>query len=161
MITMLLGGLWHGADIKFIIWGGLNGIGLVIYKFWRKISPYENRKGILVHAWKIFITFNFITFTRIWFRADDMDRVRAILYQLTHSMDLSVVPTVVLGYKLVFAVMLFGYVLHWWPSRWKENYKNWFIRTPFWAKIIIVTVVVFLIYQTQTAELQPFIYFQF
>ena len=66
MITMLLGGLWHGADAKFIIWGGLNGLGLVVYKFWKKISPYENRKGLLVHVWKIFLTFNFITFTRIW-----------------------------------------------------------------------------------------------
>ncbi len=161
MITMLLGGLWHGADMKFIIWGGLNGIGLIIYKFWKKISPYEHKKGLLVHAWKIFITFNFITFTRIWFRADDTERVNAMLYQLTHSMDLSVIPEVIMAYKLVFAVMLAGFVIHWWPSRWKENYKNWFVRTPFWAKIIIVTLVVFLIYQSQTSDLQPFIYFQF
>jgi len=161
MLTMLIGGLWHGADMKFIIWGGLNGVGLLIYKFWKKISPYEHKKGLLVHAWKIFITFNFITFTRIWFRADDTERVNAMLYQLTHSMDLSVVPEVVMAYKLVFAVMLAGFVIHWWPSRWKEGYMNWFIRTPFWAKIIIVTVVVFLIYQSQTSDLQPFIYFQF
>jgi D-alanyl-lipoteichoic acid acyltransferase DltB (MBOAT superfamily) len=161
MITMLLGGLWHGADFKFIIWGGLNGIGLVVYKLWKKISPYENKKGILVHISKIFVTFNFITFTRIWFRADDMERVNAMLYQLTHSMNLSVVPQALVAYKLIFAVMLFGYILHWWPSRLKEKYMNWFIRTPYWAKIIIVTVMVFLIYQTQTTELQPFIYFQF
>lgn len=161
MITMLLGGLWHGADLKFIIWGGLNGIGLVIYKFWRKISPYENKTGLLVRAWKIFITFNFITFTRIWFRSNDMDRVRAMGYQLTHNLDFSVVPQVVSGYKLVFAVMLTGFVIHWWPSRWKDSYMNWFIRTPYWVKIVIVTIVVFLVYQSQTSDLQPFIYFQF
>ena len=35
MDTMLLGGLWHGASWNFMIWGGLNGIGMVFYKFWR------------------------------------------------------------------------------------------------------------------------------
>ena len=38
MITMLLGGLWHGASCNFMIWGGLNGIGIVVYKFWRDMS---------------------------------------------------------------------------------------------------------------------------
>ena len=35
MITMLLGGLWHGASCNFMIWGGLNGVGMVVFKFWR------------------------------------------------------------------------------------------------------------------------------
>lgn len=34
-ITMLLGGIWHGASWNFMIWGGLNGIGMIIFKFWR------------------------------------------------------------------------------------------------------------------------------
>ena len=38
MITMLLGGLWHGASMNFMIWGGLNGIGMVVFKFWRDMS---------------------------------------------------------------------------------------------------------------------------
>ena len=38
MITMLLGGLWHGASMNFLIWGGLNGVGMVVFKFWRDSS---------------------------------------------------------------------------------------------------------------------------
>ena len=38
MDTMLLGGLWHGASWNFMIWGGLNGIGMIVYKFWAKWS---------------------------------------------------------------------------------------------------------------------------
>ena len=41
MNTMLLGGLWHGASWKFMIWGGLNGIGMVIYKIWTKRSMLQ------------------------------------------------------------------------------------------------------------------------
>jgi len=37
-ITMLLGGLWHGASWNFLIWGGLNGIGMIIYKFWKDMK---------------------------------------------------------------------------------------------------------------------------
>ncbi|MDO4190348.1 MAG: MBOAT family O-acyltransferase [Bacteroidales bacterium] len=39
MLTMLIGGFWHGASWNFMIWGGLNGIGIVTYKFWRGWSP--------------------------------------------------------------------------------------------------------------------------
>lgn len=46
MITMLLGGLWHGASLNFIIWGGLNGVGMVIYKFWRDMA--ELNRAIIV-----------------------------------------------------------------------------------------------------------------
>lgn len=39
MVTMLLGGIWHGASWNFVIWGGLNGLGIVVYKIWRAWSP--------------------------------------------------------------------------------------------------------------------------
>ena len=41
MITMLLGGLWHGASCNFMIWGGLNGVGMVVFKFWRDWTMRE------------------------------------------------------------------------------------------------------------------------
>lgn len=37
-ITMLLGGLWHGASWNFVIWGALNGFGMIVYKIWKKIN---------------------------------------------------------------------------------------------------------------------------
>ena len=139
----------------------MNGIGLLIYKFWKNISPWENRRNIFVHAWRIFLTFNFITFTRIWFRADDMDKVREMLFQLRHNLDFRVVPEFIASYKLVSGLLVFGYILHWWPTAWKERYKEWFIGIPHWAKAILVLILVFVIYQSQTTDLQPFIYFQF
>lgn len=40
MDTMLLGGLWHGASWNFMIWGGLNGLGMLIYRFWKSCNVY-------------------------------------------------------------------------------------------------------------------------
>lgn len=161
MITMLLGGLWHGASWKFVIWGGLNGIGLVIYKFWRKISPFKNDNRWWARFYAIFITFNFITFTRIWFRADSTEKANALMYQVVHAFDLSKIIEIISGYWQVIALMVFAYIVHWLPTKTKVWYKKVFINSPIWAKAIAVIFVIFLIYQTRTAEVQPFIYFQF
>jgi alginate O-acetyltransferase complex protein AlgI len=161
MITMLLGGLWHGASWQFLIWGGLNGLGLIVYKLWKNISPYEKSKHWAVRFWKIFNTFVFITFTRIWFRSESMEKANQLIHQVLHEFNLRIIPEVLWSYRLVFGVMALGYFTHWVPERWKLNLLNAFIRTPLWAKILISVLVIFVIYQSWSADLQPFIYFQF
>lgn len=161
MLTMLLGGLWHGASWQFIIWGGLNGVGLVVYKFWRKISPWEKRSNWLVNIWKIAITFTFITFTRVFFRSESMDVVRGMLHQIATDFKISMIPEVLVAYKWVFLMMLFGFVTHWLSYDLKDRAKNWFIASPMWVKAAISAIVVIIVYQSISADMQPFIYFQF
>ncbi len=161
MITMLIGGLWHGASWQFVIWGGLNGVGLVIYKFWRKISPFTGNKSWAAKILAVFITFNFITFTRIWFRSESMEVANGVMYQIANSFNFAQIGEVVVSYYKIFAMIIFAYIIHWLPSSFKQKYKNWFINTPHWLKVIIIIIVIFLIYQVSSAELQPFIYFQF
>ena len=59
MNTMLLGGLWHGASWNFMIWGGLNGLGIVVYKYWRNVNLY--RRTLILF---FFTSFFFILFYR-------------------------------------------------------------------------------------------------
>lgn len=54
-ITMLLGGIWHGASWNFMIWGGLNGIGMLIYLYWRDIT-WERRIMILTATLALLLT---------------------------------------------------------------------------------------------------------
>jgi alginate O-acetyltransferase complex protein AlgI len=161
MITMLIGGLWHGASWMFIVWGGLNGLGIIVYKFWRKISPWENSGHWVANFWKIFITFNFITFTRIWFRGESVQGVNDLMTQVAGNFGWTQVPAMLLSYWKVFAIMLFGFILHWLPGALKDKGMNWFIATPVYQKAIISSLVVFIIYQAVSAGLQPFIYFRF
>ncbi|MBN2668066.1 MAG: MBOAT family protein [Bacteroidales bacterium] len=162
MMTMLLGGLWHGASWQFVIWGGLNGLGLIIYKMWKKISPFRSMQTRwFVVFIGIFITFNFITFTRIWFRGESILITQNIIHQITQQFSWSIVPQVLFAFKTVFLMMLFGYIIHWLPDSTKAWYRSKFIQTPIWLKGIIVVLVVTLLYQTRTAEVTPFIYFQF
>lgn len=161
MITMLLGGLWHGASWQFVIWGGLNGIGLVVYKFWRKISPWEKRKGWVINAWKIFITFSFITFTRIWFRSESMEIADNMLNQIVFAIDPSVILNVLEGYWNVFTVMLFGFIIHWLGDPTKDAIRDFWVRLPMAVKIPVAAITVFICYQFVSSDLQAFIYFQF
>ncbi|MEA3462404.1 MAG: MBOAT family O-acyltransferase [Bacteroidota bacterium] len=161
MITMLLGGLWHGASWQFMVWGGLNGLGLVVYKLWKRVSPYEKSKHWAVRFWKIFNTFVFITFTRIWFRSESMEKANQLIRQVLHEFNFRIIPEVLWSYKLVFGVMALGYFTHWVPHQWKLDLLNAFIRTRLWVKILITVLVIFVIYQSWSADLQPFIYFQF
>ena len=86
------------CQLEFVIWGGLNGLGLVVYKFWRKISPWEKLDNWAVNLWKITLTFTFITFTRVFFRSDTMEVVSGMLHQIFTDMHLSVIPQVIAGY---------------------------------------------------------------
>ncbi len=161
MLTMLLGGLWHGASWQFVIWGGLNGLGLIVYKYWRNISPFKDSKTWPVRFYAIFLTFNFITVTRIWFRSETMEAANGIMHQITNAFNFSQIGEVILAYKNIFAVMLGAMIIHWLPVTIKHAYKEFFINSPQWAKASTVIIAVLIIWQARTADLQPFIYFQF
>jgi alginate O-acetyltransferase complex protein AlgI len=161
MLVMLIGGLWHGASWQFVIWGGLNGLGILVYKYWKRISPYENSSHWTAHLWKVFLTFNFITFTRIWFRSDTMQHAKDLISQIWNNFNIGLIPEILVSYKQVFLIMLIGYIVHWLPGTFKSWYRDWFINTPVYVKPIIVVIVIFVIYQFWSAGLQPFIYFQF
>jgi alginate O-acetyltransferase complex protein AlgI len=178
MITMIAGGLWHGASWNFIIWGALNGFALVVYKLWKKVSPWEAHKSKwFVRAWVIFLTFSFITFTRVWFRAgsntswsglDETHDITAeflsattMLQQIFFHMDWMVAPQVIAGYWNVFLVILIGMVIHWLPAGFKESYRSKFASQPIWLIGIACFTTIFFVYQVMSADAHPFIYFQF
>ncbi|MES2618187.1 MAG: MBOAT family O-acyltransferase [Bacteroidota bacterium] len=167
MITMLLGGLWHGGGpvaattLNFLIWGGLNGLGLVFYKLWKKISPYQYIKTWPVNVWKIFITFMFITFTRIFFRTEDLDQAGEVMGKIAYDLNLSVAPAIIGNFWIVFSLMTIAFIVHWLPSNTKWQYKKIFIKSPAYVKVLIVVMTILGIYQAVSSEMTKFIYFQF
>lgn len=177
MITMLLGGLWHGASWNFVFWGGLNGLGIVVYKLWRKISPWEDKTKWWNRAWAIFITFNFISFTRIWFRSgsassfesmnsghdiqQELLTANSMLHKLFYDMNIAIIPEIISGYWAVILVMVMGFIIHLLPSKVKLWYREQFANAPLYFQMGCSVATVFILYQVLSADMQPFIYFQF
>ena len=124
---MLIGGLWHGADIKFIIWGGLNGLGLIFYKHWRKISPYENWSKWPARIIKITITFTFITFTRVFFIADTQEIANKVLYQIYNNFDPNMIVRFYHDFQVCVWLIVIGMIIHWLPSSVKSYVQEKFI----------------------------------
>ncbi len=158
---MLLGGLWHGSSWLFIIWGGLNGLGLVIHKLWERISPFKQSKSLIIKGILVFITLSFISFTRIFFRSDSMQTVSLLFDRIAYHFGGLLTLNVIKGYALVFSVMIVGFLIHWVPERLKEKYRSSFANLPLPIMSLVVIVFVFCIYQLVSGDMQPFIYFQF
>jgi len=172
LLTMLIGGLWHGASWNFLIWGGLNGLGMLVQRQWSRISPYEKSNLAVVRAWKILNTFVFISFTRLFFRAGDIRNpndplvTAQLLWDrifLAQGWKLSFIRAVCEGYVVVFSVFLAGMLIHWISVKGKRRIRVFFIRLPLWLQLSISVTSVFVIYQfvVSGGAVQTFVYFQF
>ena len=161
LITMVVGGLWHGPSVNFVMWGTMNGLALILYNYWKKVSPYENKTGKITHFWKIFTTFNFITFTRIWFIMQEDDAPFAFLNHIWNGFGFDI-PTflkVISTYQVVFIIMVVGFIFHWLPKRIKAIYEDLFANMPMYLQAVLVAIIVLLIYQAVSDESRGFVYF--
>jgi len=158
-ITMLLGGLWHGAAAKFIVWGALHGAGLAVHRIWAKYFNIATTKAGKVLA--TILTFHFVAFCWMYFRAADMATVGSMLSNIFTDFDFSGMFSRIAAYWKVFALMVLGYVVHMLPSNLKNRMQWWFTEAPIYVKVLVFVMVIFIIYQATSADIQPFIYFQF
>lgn len=96
LVTMLLGGLWHGAAVRFILWGALHGIALALHKLWLSVVPGSKATGAEMRwFWRIpgiFFTFNLVCFGWLMFRAESMKTVQLMLHQIFTNFNPSVIP---------------------------------------------------------------------
>ncbi|HCC71967.1 MAG TPA: MBOAT family protein [Bacteroidales bacterium] len=161
MITMLLGGLWHGAAWRFVIWGGIHGLGLVINKLWIKLFPRKNKPGRIKRLISVLITFNFVSFLWIFFRAADIDHVHLMMRQIFTDFNPGNLLAVFTAYSQTIIIIVCGYILHFLPVKVKESYRGLFIRLPMIVKILLVYLFALIFYNVQSADIQPFIYFRF
>lgn len=80
ILTMVLGGIWHGANWTYVMWGLLHGIALAVHKGWMELTGSKDKKpGLLGSAVSILVTFLFTSFCWIFFRAESVGKAFMII----------------------------------------------------------------------------------
>lgn len=162
-LTMLLGGLWHGASWNFIVWGGLHGMALAVHKYVR--SLLGRAKNYRSTGWKRFfavvLTFHFVCFCWIFFRNTTFEGSATMIRQIFTAFHPELAGQLFTGYWKVFLLMGVGYLLHACPDRWQEACSRGMIRLPLVGQALVLILLVYLVMQVKSSDIQPFIYFQF
>lgn len=119
LTTMLLGGFWHGASWNFIIWGAIHGVGLGIHKIWLLLTgkSFSGFNQSLVYRVVMgVLTFHFVCFGWIFFKAHDFDIATAMIHQILYNFDLSVFAPFYENYYGVVWMIIVAGVLHLFPD---------------------------------------------
>ena len=165
LLTMLLGGLWHGAAWRFVLWGGWHGASLAVHKWFMAHVPGFKAQGADMPRWRriigIVVTFHVVCFGWIMFRASDLQTARNMLSQIFTDFKPELIPQVVSGYAAVMGLMAVGYLLHLMPVRSELWAQRTVTESPLPVKVVTIAVLVWAVMLIKSAEIQPFIYFQF
>lgn len=165
LVTMLLGGLWHGAAVRFILWGAIHGVALALHKLYMQIFDalgWRRKKPLKIQRFLgQIITFHLVCFAWIFFRADSMETALSVITQISDHFTPEVFLQFVVGYKNVLLLLLLGYLLHFTSKAQELRFRSWLTDLPFIGQVCLFIVTVFLLIQIRSADAQPFIYFNF
>jgi len=156
ILTMLLGGLWHGASWNFVIWGLLHGVGLAATRAWQSVTggkkPAEGWRKI----GRIAFTVNFVCFAWIFFRSPTLEAAMNILSRigsLTVSFENISAPVAI--------VLAIAVVAHYFPLKWQGRLVDLFAATPFYAQAAALMLLAVALQYVAASGVAPFIYTKF
>lgn len=155
-ITMLLGGLWHGASWTFVIWGAGHGIALGVVRFLQRHRNADAEPSMRRQLLSGFITFQFVNLLWVVFRAPDWATAQEFLLRLTEGSTYA--PNITTPVVLALGA---GLLMHLTPPRWKGSIMERFMNLPAWSQGLIAVAVAVALQHIKGADAVPFIYFQF
>lgn len=154
IIAMMLSGLWHGAGLTFIVWGGIHGVGLALLNIKNKLLPsctIATRTPLFAR----FLTFNFVSFCWIFFRSLDIDSALTMVTRIPEIKTASSTDVVTL------IVVLFAYLIYPQLTRYRKHCCEWFIRQPWWFLPIPLASFVSILFILSPDGVPGFIYANF
>jgi D-alanyl-lipoteichoic acid acyltransferase DltB (MBOAT superfamily) len=160
LFTMIVGGLWHGADWKFIFWGFAHGLLIVFHKIF-SIYFRNNFKGKCFSYISWILTFICVSLLWIPFRAESIEATWIIYSKIFFSSNLKILIELLKTNLFLFILIFIGYFFTLIPNSFKEIIKNKYYELDFFGKIASFVIVIQIIIQIRSSNVQPFIYFQF
>ena len=164
LTTMLLGGFWHGASWNFIIWGAIHGVGLGIHKIWMLLTDKSFAAFNQSRIYKIIsgiLTFHFVCFAWIFFKAENLEIAKEMIYQIFNNFDISVFGPFYDNYKGVVWMILVAMVLHLIPDNLADKVIARTKTIPMVVYILVFFLFLILYGYFKSAEQVMPIYLQF
>ena len=164
LTTMLLGGFWHGASWNFIIWGAIHGVGLGIHKIWMLLTDKSFAAFNQSRIYKIIsgiLTFHFVCFAWIFFKAEDLEIAKEMIYQIFNNFDISVFGPFYDNYKGVVWMILVAMILHLIPDNLADKVIARTKTIPMVVYILVFFLFLILYGYFKSAEQVMPIYLQF
>ena len=152
------------------VWFGVLFTGIFSVMVFRLFS--DKTYHWLYVAWNVTLTFVFITFTRLFFRAgSNLDPAEAnevawntannMVNQMGSAWRWDTLGTIAWEHINIILVFIAGMLIHWVPKKWKSRYRIMFASQPIPLMVLSTAFIIFVIYQFMSADSCPFIYFQF
>ena len=161
-VTMVIGGIWHGSGLNFLIWGFFHGIGLAFVHLFGQIKKKFSSDGIPNTVRNPFwssisrlLTFNFVTLLWVFFRAKDFDGACRVLQSVTHTHEGTAYPLQVL------LIMALGLLMQWIGPVCFRSFVAFQEKLPWPLQAVVVGILGGLILNLGPEGVLPFIYFNF
>ncbi len=154
-LTMVIGGLWHGASWTFVAWGAMHGLGLAITRLWQSYVGTAKVSGVRRYV-GIVATFHFVAFAWVFFRASSFENAMAIfgrLASLTASLGNISGP--------IAMVLAIGILAHYVPKKWYDLSVTTFAQAPFYVQAAALAALVIGLQNVVQSGAAPFIYTNF
>ncbi|MBL7890176.1 MAG: MBOAT family protein [Bacteroidia bacterium] len=165
MITMLLGGLWHGASFNFVVWGGMHGLALALDKVRMSVFPDDPASKLknskLLKVLGVIITFHFVCFCWIFFKASSFEDAGIIITQIFTNFNGAAWQPMLQAYGVVFGVMLLGYIIHFIPRSYEHFSEMILSKITIFGRIAVILVFIWLVIQVKQSDQVMPIYLQF
>lgn len=159
LVTMLIGGFWHGADWKFVFWGGAHGLLLIYHKLFMKLTG--NRSFVFLKPVYWALTFSCVALLWIPFRALSLDDSFVMYKSIFSGLNFETMGMIAQNNPLLMLVFGLGVALTLMPSSVKLAARNLYDKLHVVPKFVAFAILIQLIIQMRTADVHPFIYFDF
>lgn len=160
--TMVIGGIWHGAGLNYIIWGAMHGGGLAVHKF---SKPYlDKQPWTSIWPMKIFfwlVTFFFVMFLWVFFKVQNACDAWTIIHHSVTDFSWDYAAPFAAARTLWLILLGVIFIAHFMPEGFWDKAGNFFVRTPWIVKLLLFIVVIQLIFEIQAGETVANIYAQY
>ena len=162
LVTFLISGLWHGANLTFVCWGLLHGTAIIVEMITQRPRKFLTQKlGTAYTIVSIFLTFNFLAFSAVLINGPSLEFAIDFYNRIFTKIDFSLFSKWLAIYYLPFTIMLAALILQFLPLKFYSFVYKVYSKLPIMVIALFFAVLIILLYQIALSDSVPFIYMEF